>query len=86
MKIQIENFVITSDPMNITLSETKTTTDGKNPGTEYMVPIGYYGSVEQALDALVRQKIRASSATSVHELLEEVRGIREMIRRVMQGI
>lgn len=43
---------------------------------------GYFGSIEQALNAVIRKKIRASVATSIEELLTDIGEIYEYIKMI----
>ena len=83
MKIEVDNYVITSDPMNIILSEVKTRVSGENVGERYTEGVGYFATVEQALASIAQRKLRASAATSIAELRDDIQGIYRMIERHM---
>lgn len=84
MEIKIGKYTITSDPLCIILNETKTIKNGKRKGEKYLSPIGYYIGVEGCLDALLELKIRESQATSIKELLDEVKETGKFIREEFQ--
>jgi hypothetical protein len=81
MEIEIGKYVITSDPLCIVLNEKKKVKSGENKGKEYISPVGYYHTVENCMDALIELKIRESQATSLKELVDEVRKISKFIRK-----
>ncbi len=82
MKVKIdERFSIESDPYNFILKEVKRAKGGK--GQERTVIHGYYGSVADALNKVVKLKIKESTATTIQELVTDVRRIEEYIRSVV---
>ncbi len=81
MNIHVGKYVITSDSLNIILNERKVVKDGKRKGEEYLVPIGYYGTIEGCMEALLRYKVRKSQATSIKGLIEDVNEISKFIKK-----
>jgi|GEM_PF-3159406 len=87
MNIKIdENYSLKSDDRNVMLVENKVKQEGKNIGEPYENTIGYYGSVQAALKAYARLKTNLSEATSIKELLADVKRIDKKIEEVLKGI
>ncbi len=86
MRIEISNYVITSESRNIILNKAMTVQEGERAGEEYLSPIGFYSTVEQAMKAVGNHKIKQSEATSIKELMKEVREIRKLIEEVLEGV
>jgi hypothetical protein len=85
LNIKIDkNYSLKSDPRNVILVENKTVQDGNNKGTEYESTIGYYGNIEQALNGYLNVKINTSEATSIKELLDEIKGVKEIIKGMLE--
>ena len=80
MKIRIGKYVISSDSLCFTLNEEKKVKEGKNKGDEYLHPIGYYSTVESCMEGLLQYKIKKSDATSIKELVDEIKEISKFIR------
>ena len=57
-----EDYALSADDMNITLHRRKVNQkeDSKNCGKEYYSVIGYYGSVDSLLKALINKQIQLS--------------------------
>lgn len=81
MEIEIGKYVITSDPLCIILNEKKKVKSGENEGKEYISPVGYYHTVEDCMEGLLQHKIRESQATSIRELVDEIKGISKFIKK-----
>jgi len=85
MKVQVtDDYVLTSDAHNIILNQRQIVQEGKNKGKERLVPVGFYPSVIQAVQALLTKKMLRSTkrtlkglVTEHHELLDEIRGLFE---------
>ena len=70
MKIQItDKIFLSSDSQNFMLCTVKKHTSGKKAGQEYLSPYAYYPDVVQALQGLLRQKMRESTATDLKALV-----------------
>ncbi len=82
MDIRIgKKHAIVSIPMNIVLREKKVRgKDSKQPGEEYWIDIGYFGKVEDALNALLDEKIRNSDAKSLADVIKVINDTKELIR------
>ena len=46
---------------------------------------GYYGTIKQALNAVINMKIKESTATSIGELLKEIEHIRDYVKKITEG-
>lgn len=83
MKVKIEdNLYLESDAYQYILREysgkTYTEKDGKE--REVSRALGYYGTVQQAIESLVQMKLRESTATTLTELKEDLEKIRQFIK------
>ncbi len=82
MNIKIDNnYSLKSDPRNVVLIENKVS----EKGTEYESTIGYYGTVESALKGYLKHKNNTSEATSINQLLNEIKETRKTIESVLGG-
>lgn len=82
MKIQIEeNLYLESDPYQYLLKQYsgKTYTNEKGEEREGYRVLGYYGTIEQAIKGLIEMKIKESTVTTLKELLDEVKEIKQFI-------
>ena len=80
MEIEIGKYIITSDSLCVTLNEKKKIEKGENKGNEYLSAIGYFNTVESCLEEILQLKIKESQATSIKELLDEIKEISKFIR------
>jgi hypothetical protein len=80
MKIN-ENWEITSDSMNVVLSQRKTTEpkDGK-PSTEYWKVEGYYRDLHGALRALVRKEVLGTGMADMQTVCDKIDELHEAIK------
>ncbi|SDX04843.1 hypothetical protein [Paenibacillus sp. PDC88] len=79
MKVQVENnFYIESDSFQFILKEY--TGNMTKEGVPTFKTHGYFPNVSGALEKFLTLKIKESTATSLRELIAEVKGIREYIR------
>src|SRR5690625_3158643 len=97
LNIKVGNeYKITSDDMNVILNRKHIVDPTKSPNwkrrkAEGASPdkriewreIGYFGTVEAALDRVVRQGVLESEAESISELTKEMRAIRREIEAVL---
>jgi hypothetical protein len=64
IKLPNENFYVDFDKDgNYTLYETKTTQSGKNAGTKYDTPIGYYNTLSSAVKRYISRQLGESEDT-----------------------
>lgn len=84
MRIPIGNYLLTSDSHNIILNKVSKCKSGKNAGKEKLETIGYYSTVEAACQGILDQAIKESAATSIRELLEDVRRARQTIEDALK--
>ena len=80
MKIN-DDWEITSDAMNVVLSQRKTTEpkDGK-PSREYWKVEGYFPDVQAALRALVKKEILGTGMTDLQTICERIDKVHEAIK------
>lgn len=85
MNIRIDNdYKLTSDDRNVILTKVSIGQSGKSKGKEVETNIGYYGSIEHALNDYLRVKVNTSEAMSISELKAEIREVKKTIERVME--
>lgn len=87
MNIKIDNnYSLRSDLRNVILVENKIIQEGENKGKPTETTIGYYGTVEGALNGYLKVKTNLSNATSIKELLDEIKSVKTIISEVLQGV
>ena len=87
MQIKLdERYQLVSDELQFTLQEIKVVQEEKNKGKEYAVSIGFYSKIEDALVGYTRHKLLDSKATTLHELIEEVRALKQYIKDLVNGV
>lgn len=85
MNIRIDNdYKLTSDERNVILTKISIGQSGKSKGKEVESNVGYYGTIEHALNDYLRIKINTSQATSINELKAEIREVKKTIQRMME--
>jgi hypothetical protein len=86
MKIHIQdNLYIESDSMQFIIKEYtgKQTESEGGKVTENYKTHGYYPDVKSCLNKILKMKVMGSTATTLSELLEEVKGIRQYIEQMV---
>ena len=91
-----DDWKLTSDQFNVILNKRyivdptkspnweKRKADGASPEPrEEWKEVGYYPTVEKAIDALVNKAVLSSNATTIGELLNEITQIRRDINAVL---
>lgn len=87
MNIKIDNnYSLRSDLRNVILVENKIIQEGENKGNPTETTVGYYGTVEGALNGYLKVKTNLSDATSIKELLDEIKNVKNTIKEVLKGI
>ncbi|MFT9495854.1 hypothetical protein [Anaerosolibacter sp.] len=90
MEIKINSkYKITSDDKNIILQEIKIAqqdTKTMKQGDEYTVNVGWYGTLENAMNGLVNREVRACDAKSFKELKQVIEGLRADIKQATMGV
>ena len=85
MNIRIDkDYKLTSDERNVILTKISIGQSGKSKGKEVESNVGYYGTIEHALNDYLRIKINTSQATSINELKAEIREVKKTIQRMME--
>ena len=85
MNIRIDDdYKLTSDERNIMLTKVQIGQSGKSEGKEVETNVGYYGSIEHALNDYLRVKINTSAATSINELKAEIKEVKKTIEKMME--
>lgn len=85
MEIQLDkDIILKSDSMQFMLKEIKVIQSGKNEGETTENVIGFYGEIKHALNAYVKYRQLNSSATTIHELINETRLLHEYIKEIFE--
>ena len=80
-----ERFKISSDKHNYVLEKYEDVEDRKTGEIKKMwKDAGYYGSIEPILNRYIKERIRDSEATSVNELIAELKEIKLHISDVLK--
>ena len=86
MDIKIDkDYKIKSDERNIILVKVQKQKDGKNKGQLVESGVGYFGTVQEALKDYLRIRTNTSAATSIKQLLQEIKNAEKTIEEVLQG-
>ncbi|KMV67695.1 hypothetical protein AI29_12030 [bacteria symbiont BFo2 of Frankliniella occidentalis] len=75
MKIEIGNYVITSDQHQFILSEKKIAQKGKNEGQETLATIGYFQKLSWLIQALIVKDVRQSDVESLQAIEALIKSI-----------
>lgn len=87
MNINIDNeYKLTSDSRSVILVKTWIGQEGKSKGVEQEANVGYYANVQAALKDYLRIKTNLSNATTIKELLADVKKIEKTIEEVLKGV
>lgn len=79
MKVHIEgNLFLESDERQFIIKEYSGKMDGT--GKEMFKSLGYYPTIEQALKGFVNMKIKQSTASTLSELIQDVKRIELYIK------
>lgn len=86
MKIKIDDdYQVTADSRQYILQENKVVLEGEKKGNQWIVNLGYYGTITQALKGYKELRIRNSNVSTVEELLKFIKGLDEKIETLLGG-
>lgn len=88
MKIKIDDKTyIESDGMQFVIRKYtgKTYVDKQGNEREGFNTLGYYGTIEQLMNGLIKRKILQSKATTFKGLSEDIQKVREEITQLING-
>lgn len=86
MKIKIDdNYQITADSRQYILQENKVVLEGEKKGNQWIVNLGYYGTITQALKGYKELQIRNSNVSNVDELLKFMKELDKKIETLLGG-
>lgn len=81
-RIHIENDIyIQNDNEGSTITRRSISQSGKSEGAEVYTPLGYYINIQSATKALIKMKIAESSATTLGEMVEDIKRIEAFIEQ-----
>ena len=89
MNVQLyKNYYLKSEPLNFTLYQKRTVEDSrsKNHGEEYDVVVGYYTTIESALNSMCNREIKACKCTTLAGLMREVKKLQDMVAGLCKKI
>ena len=81
-----KDFRITSDPMQFILQERRERQDGNKKGEEYWNTIGYYSSLETALNDYKTYRIKVSDADGYKQIIELLEKLEKEIKTISRGL
>ncbi|MGM9986352.1 MAG: hypothetical protein ACI35O_03895 [Bacillaceae bacterium] len=80
MKVLVENnLYIEGDHQNVEVRKYTGKKDAKT-GKDLYTTYGYYATVEQAAEKVVRMKLAESQATNLKELSEDIKSIKQWLK------
>ena len=84
MKLELDKeFFIESDENNFTLYKKGVTSDkAKVQGVETIKPLGYYGTLQNALRGYVKYSTRLIENENVQEILDKLNSIEAIILKI----
>lgn len=85
MYLDFGKYYIENDGLNWTIFERKVYQEGDHVGEEYGVPKGYYPRLSAALEGLLNCKLQDSEATSIGEVIAEIRAALNIITEVVSA-
>ncbi len=85
LKIDIGKYVITSDPHNIIVNIEKVKQEGDNAGQKYLSPISYHRTLPDAIESMTQKNIRDSDATTLKQLYKELKELRALLEKSLEG-
>lgn len=86
MKVKIENkLYIESDDMNYTVKEYTGKFDKADPSKELFKVHGYHATLKHAVEKVIRMKITKSTATSLKELLSDIKRIEKEVHDLINA-
>lgn len=81
-RIHIENDIyIQNDELGSTIVKRSIAQSGKAVGNEVFTALGYYSNITSAVKGLIKMKIAESSATTLGEMIEDIRRIEAYIEQ-----
>lgn len=84
MKIQVEDSLfIESDGMQFILKKYSGSQD-KN-GNDVYKALGYFGKLEAAMDKIIKLKLMESNATTLKDLIQDLRRIEREVKTLITG-
>lgn len=89
MNVQLyKNYYLKSEPLNYILYQKRTVEDSKskNHGSEYDVVIGYYTTIEGALNSMCNKEIKSCKCTTITGLVREVNKLQDIIAGLCKKI
>ena len=88
--IKVDRFVITADPHCFILQEQKERQDGKNTGEKFMDNLGYYNSVENAVQGaikiLTREKVSETKLVDLKQAVNDIKKIKESVTKALGDV
>ena len=71
-----EKYILSTDTYCYVLSEKKIKKDSDE---EYLIPVGYYGNLEQLINSLINKEICESEVNSIKDVLKTITDVRNDI-------
>jgi hypothetical protein len=86
MKVYLNDTIfIKSDTMQFILVEEKTVQEGKTKGKVEENVIGFYATLDDALQSFVKQMQLESNAETIKELIQETKALKKYLKELLGG-
>lgn len=87
MKVDIDKYTIEStDGNSVTLYERKIVATGEKKGETHYKVLGYYVSIEHALQKILQHNVLSSDVKSFSGILNKIDETHKMIQAYMRGV
>ena len=87
MKVYLNDTIfVKSDTLQFILVEEKTVQEGKNKDVIREEVIGFYATLDDALQSFVKQMQLESNAKTIKELIQETKDLKKYLKELLGGI
>ena len=85
LKFRNQEYQVTADTNCYTVHTIKIAEKGKNKGEKYSAEQRYVSSIESVIETIMEQSIRRSDATTLNDILDVVRKVRDIVKKELTG-
>jgi hypothetical protein len=89
MNIRLGKFNITSDEQNFILQQSRIVKESKDKsiiGSERLIDIGYYTTLDGLLMGVMKHELRRSEAKTIQELLDAITSVKASIDEIRDSL
>lgn len=84
MKVHIEKDIyLSGDGRSFQLERRSVVKGGEKKGDELYIPFAYHSSIGGAINSLIKMKVSESTATTLLELIEDIKRIESEIKAIV---